>query len=493
MKRIISILLSIITIIIPLTVFANAESEIIPRISIRGFMSTPLYNGDGKQLWPLDADDMLKNINILGPEMVKLSVTGNWDKFGDAVVKSVNNIFGDLRCDKDGNPLNQSGTLFKYPAKEEIEKNPVIEYNIDWRLDPFKIAEDLNDFVLYLDSLGYHKVVFDTHSFANTILITYLTIYGTEHTKSICMLSSAYYGAGFAGCLVKGEARVNADALIEYLKGAVDHNQYKAIIDLLLDLIKKSGLNITLSDFVNKLFEKQGEKIYMDFAIPLFGCWPAIWAMTADEDVYDGMDYVFGTMLKNKISDYAPILEKINRYNNIMRSDRKGIMENINNSCNLYIFSNYGYANLPLFDGWSELSDSVVNTKYTSFGATCKAYNSTEKFTGKWASPNGLIDASTAQFKNQTWFFRNGKHRCVTEETEKMIETLLFYDGQATIDTFENYPQFMMYDSANNTVRPDVKSDSDVGIILKVKKLAEFSTKLIERFLSLLSHKKYVK
>ena len=42
-----------------------------------------------------------------------------------------------------------------------------------------------------------------------------------------------------------------------------------------------------------------------------------------------------------------------------------------------------------------------------------------------------------------------------------MIETLLYYDGQADVNTFEEYPQFLKYDRTDSRVSPFTSADAE--------------------------------
>jgi len=44
-----------------------------------------------------------------------------------------------------------------------------------------------------------------------------------------------------------------------------------------------------------------------------------------------------------------------------------------------------------------------------------------------------------------------------------MMATLLYYDGQADINTFAEYPQFLKYDRANSTVVPYTAEDAEAA------------------------------
>ncbi|MBR6005516.1 MAG: hypothetical protein IK063_04735, partial [Clostridia bacterium] len=78
----------------------------------------------------------------------------------------VYDIFAPLYMYGTGEVQDNSGTIFKYPARDKIKKDSYLIYEYDWRLDPVELAAQLNDFINYfLDCSGSDEVVLECHSY----------------------------------------------------------------------------------------------------------------------------------------------------------------------------------------------------------------------------------------------------------------------------------------------------------------------------------------
>jgi hypothetical protein len=152
-----------------------------------------------------------------------------------------------------------------------------------------------------------------------------------------------------------------------------------------------------------------------------------------------------------------------------VREKREDVLNTINDNCNFYVISRYGYSALPLTTSWHTMTDGVLDTKATSFGATVSDYDVTDLFevTNEYISPNGQIDASTCLFPEQTWFIRSASHIQHFPDIQKLAKELVCYDGQATVETFEQYPRFMYYSAATDSLIADPGISAPMTFIQK--------------------------
>ena len=126
-------------------------------------------------------------------------------------------------------------------------------------------------------------------------------------------------------------------------------------------MLKKAGLVDFITNFVNKLMLETSDKLYESTIVPLFGLWPAIWSMIPDEDFEEGYNYIFNDVLARTGADYSGIKEKIEHYNESVRSRREEILNGINENCNLYVIARYGYSSIPLSSAWATMTDGVLH------------------------------------------------------------------------------------------------------------------------------------
>ena len=84
----------------------------------------------------------------------------------------------------------------------------------------------------------------------------------------------------------------------------------------------------------------------------------------------------------------------------------------------------------------------------------------------KYISPDNVIDVSTAWFRDYTWFVKDAPHVAADYNTgfSKFTFTLLECEAQPTIDTFEEYPQFMKIGKDGNLGNVDTVYELVYGV-----------------------------
>lgn len=486
MKRIRKMISVFLAAIMVLMLFAPAVSaadyeQKVPHIDFRGFMSYTIYadkdDPDSERIFPPSTANIITTAAGLVPTLGKLAIDNNWNEFGNFFIPILSNMLSQIGYNENGEKKDNSGVHFSYPTKEELEENGLeVDFNYDWRDDPYKSASELNDLVNYLaDDLGYGQVTLESHSYAGIVMLTYLSTYGTEKVRSCCFNATAVYGAQFAGELVKGKVTISDAALIEFLRGLFDSSEYSALISAFADLLSQAGITGFVADFTTNLFDKLSDRIWKEAILPALGQWPSIWAMVPDEDFEEGYSNVFNNLYKDSKLDFSGLQEKINHFNTDIRANREQKLTAINDSASqLYVIARYGYSGVPLGDIWTANTDTVLNASAESFGGTCKDYdyNAPDAYSERYISPNGSVDASTCLFPDQTWFIRDCKH---TERQEGIIEfakTLLYSEEQATIDTYSQYPQFLVFDRAiEEVITDDNESHEKNSLITRIAEL----------------------
>ena len=471
-KKALSLLLAAVSVFILFVPAVSAQSvKNIPQIDIRGFMSYTVYEDandpNSTAAFPPSVSKITQAVKELIPAMGALALTNDWKEFGSVFIPTLNELMFPLGFGNNGEDIYGTGVHFTYPTYDELLNDPHTEFIYDWRADPFKSAEQLNDFVNYLtDDLGFDKVTIECHSYGGIVLLTYLTEYGTDKVYSCCFNASAVYGAAFAGELLKGNVNISDDALTEFLKGLFSHNDYELLLDSLADAMKKAGITGFVSDFVNDIFTKLSDMIWQTAIIPIFGNWPSIWALCPDEDFDEAYDFIFGRFYSKDGMDHSGLQQKIDNYNQKIRSVREEALKKINIETNMYVIARYGYYGVPLGTIWISNTDTVLNTSAEAFGAQCKSISQSDLFetSERYVSPNGAVDASTCLFPDQTWFIRNCKHTQREASLFEFSDALLLHDGQATIDTIEEYPQYLLFDPVTATLTRDVDIDFDTPL-----------------------------
>ncbi len=432
-----------------------------PRVFVHGFMSYDVYadvdNPDSELAWPLPQEKILYAVKEALKPLAICAIDHDLDKLGNSLAPILDEVFASTCLDYNGEITNGSGIRFEYPSAESLNTESTVNFRYDWRLDPIVLASQLNDFINYvLENSGSEQVVLDCHSLGGVITTTYLKLYGNEKIKSVVFNSSAVYGETYTGELLKGEISVDSEGLKEFIKYCFIGSDYENTLAIVCEMLQDAGLLDFVIDFAGELLNGIYDEILLS-VMKLFANWPTIWAMVPDEDVEAVKATVF-SLYKEKGINYSGLEEKINNYNTAIRPFKTETLKNTSKTTNVYVISRYGYSAIPITPGWNALGDGVVDTKFSSFGATTALYGETlNSAEGVYVSPDETVDASTCLFPEQTWFIRDMKHENMSDCLDVLMENLMYYDGLATIETFEQYPQFLKYDNENDTLIIDEK------------------------------------
>lgn len=467
-KRLLCVLLSLLLMLTPAVFSVGAEetAKPCPTIYVHGFMGTNLIedkdNPGSKVIWPPDMDGILADVKDIIPDLIKALLFDQWETFGTLAINLVKPYFEPTYLAEDGTCPNNSGVYFRYPAPNAILNRDHVDFDYDWRLDPLVLASDLNDYIDYiLASTGADQVNLTCHSLGGIIVLTYLSKYGNEKVKGVCFNTTAIYGETYTGDLMRGDIVLKADAVDYYLRYALEGNEYEVFLTELIGMLNKSGLLDLLALKLNALIKNQKERVCRELLLPMFGHWLTIWSMVPDQDMDDALDMVFNKLCAD--IDYSALREKIDAYNSDVRAGKTQTLVDLNETANVYVISRYGYSSIPVTSSYNVLSDGTVDTRYTSFGATTSNYDKTlskQQLNGvdpKYISPDKRVNASTCLFPEQTWFIRNMKHADNPASLWSMMRLLLAQDEQATVDTFEAYPRFLVYDAQADTITPDLE------------------------------------
>lgn len=434
-----------------------------PTVHVIGFMSCPLYENPGtenqKQIWPPSNDAIIGAVKEALPALVSVSVTKDWKKFSDAVIPAANKIFEPVWLNESGENDSNTGIDFSYPTKEEVLSNDKFTFEYDWRLSPLELAEQLNDFIEYIcKQSGSEKVCLTAHSYGGVISLSYISIFGSDRLQGVIFDSTAIFGETYTGELLTGKIKLSLDAIKSFLSFALDGTNYKTLVSTLTELLSRAGVLDFVINFADEMLEGIKDDAIPQVVMPLFCRWPTIWAMCPDEYLENAYNYVFGEVCKGDTATYAKLIQKLHAFDNTVRKNKVSILTETEKHCRFGVYSAYGYSAVPITPTWDANGDGVIDTKYTSFGATVAPVGkklSDEYLSGKdekYISPDKQVDASTCLFPEQTWFISGLKHSAGHDSLEELSNAILYSNEKVTVDTFEKYPRFLAFDHRSESV-----------------------------------------
>ncbi|MCQ2472246.1 MAG: alpha/beta hydrolase [Clostridia bacterium] len=472
LKKVLSVILILAVVIVPMVTLCSSAKGIkrtCPNIEVHGFMASKIYSDkddpNSTVVWPPNPDSILELAKKDLPEAAKLAYKKDWNGFAENVAMLIYKSLFPVFVGEDGAVHDNSGAYFVYPEADTITAESEVQFTYDWRTDPVEIAAKLNDYVNYiLKCSGCDKLTIECHSLGGAIVTTYLAIYGCDKVKSVAFNSTAVFGSSFISEMMSGKLNLDAQSLQEYLYFAFDYSEYHYLINGLINLARDLGILDLLANAGKSVFDAIGFIVAKEAVVPMFGNWLTIWCMIPNDEFQRAYDNVFNKVYAGE--DHSALKAKIENYNKLVRYKKTDTLLELNKKANVYVISRYGYSSVPAIQSYESISDGIIDVKYASFGATTSLYGQelNESYLStvpvEYVSPNKSIDASTCMFPEQTWFVYSMRHFKSPKPLAEFIDMLLAYDGQADVYTFKEYPRFLAYDAATNSIAEDVNSSA---------------------------------
>ncbi|MBE6820725.1 MAG: hypothetical protein E7516_06710 [Ruminococcaceae bacterium] len=495
MKRLISIILAaglIFSLCTPAFAAKSCNCGHTPVVYIPGF-GEPVYNElDSEEpvsVFPPSGDAIAKSVPDLLMAVMGGLLVGNDRIFGKYAIKGAEKMLGAAALNPDGTAIENSGVDFD-GVEEDLHKiahtltdedidDKYFTFLYDWRLSPVDNAKLLRNFVNEVKATtGHKKISFACHSQGNTVLMSYLALYGGKNIDKIVCLSPAYKGLSLVGALFTEKISVShkGDALETYLKGIMGYEDAKSqLIGAVVSLINDYGLVDFVLNYVQKMLDAQLDKVFDECLIDIFGTMPGLWSFVPDEYYDEAKE----TMLKGD-KKYDGLVKRIDYYHDNVQTKVEIILKQAKaDGAKIIISAGYNISSIPVTFEPAGQSDFLIDTKYMTLGATCAPINGSLGENYKQAnrkcghnhlSPDGIIDASTCAFSEYTWFVRDSGHSDLDEEYLEFINWTLNYKGQPTVRSSKLYPQFMML-TGSDELKPassdlPVETRSDEAVII---------------------------
>lgn len=473
---------------------AEAESNTCPLVYIPGIMSSDIYEDKNDPDSEVVIPDMQGVADALVDEIVPLilsyALNRDAQKLGVALAKLVNGMLDGWFNNPDGTAKGNMGVYCEYPDAEEIATYGKVTFLYDWRADPFVIAAELDAYINHVLKIsGSEKVAIATHSLGSVVALTYLTVYGTDKVHGLVYDTPVIEGVSYIGELLSGTVNITGEAVSGILKSVLGITGYEEILSLLVDAINIANVTGVIAITVDDILEIAAPVLFKETLIPLFACWPTIWAMTPEESMDAAIQFVFEE--NGADGTYDELRAKVEKYNIDVRATRHDTLLTLDDTAKVAVLSRYGFSSMPISEKWVNISDLVVDTKTNSLGATTAPYGEyfdDEYLSGKdlaYISPDKTVDASTCLFPEKTWFFKDSMHND-THMTSPLYTELLFGEEEFTCDTF-TLSRFTVCDRENEEFVEDTSKPEKVEKKSPVKILFDFILALFRKLAELFS------
>ncbi|MBE6799886.1 MAG: hypothetical protein E7529_01630 [Ruminococcaceae bacterium] len=477
MKKLISVLLAIVmlfTITIPAlaaqkTVAASENYDGNPVVIVRGIDFAGLTYENGEKALNVSASTIFSALMDGFMGMLKLKKV---DSVLDGAFLAAKEVFDPISCDKEGNSKYYDVSMKQYPesmasypefvaslpdgGEEGIVKTAVDKYGAentyfftyDWRKTPEQIADELHSLIgTARRNSGKDKVNIICASMGGMVTTAYFYYYGTYNVESAVFLSGAQNGTYVCGDALNGRIVFDGDVLVKFINGATGDNVFLKIFIGIFDMLGVVDFIANIAnDMVSESFDRGNDLMLRDS----LGAFCGFWALCPDEDFESGVENIFG----GHEEDYPVLLDKIDGVKDFVFSTEDTLSKAMADGVKISFVSNYNSGLVPVYEKANLNGDNVLEAELTSNFATIAPLGETlskgyiENADPKYISPDNVIDASTAVFKDNTWFVKDAPHVAADYRTgfSEFTFTLLESETQPTINSFEKYPQFMIAD-----------------------------------------------
>jgi pimeloyl-ACP methyl ester carboxylesterase len=481
-------LLSAVTVFVLLSgsfgLFAAAQKECgcgtAPIVVVSGFATVPLVRDVGtdseEQVWAPSGKIIINGVTGVLYPLLRLLFTGDWTAFFDESDPKILSIFESVRCDDDGEPVYDL-SVRKFPLSADNYSDfyngdtndeqafiktaigvyggdHVYFFSYDWRLDPVEHARELRDFIKNVKKeTGHRKVTIAGCSMGGNVILSYLRLFGSGDIHNYIMDNAAFQGMSLVGELLKLDFGFDVNSASGYI--------YQFSKNRLLDgFLRKSGILDFLIPRAEDIIDRTSGQLSKEVLYPVFANIPGIWSLVPHDSYEDAKAAALDSE-KN-----AKLIKKIDFYHYEVQQMAERLMKKAKaNGTNIIILSNYNYYGVPITSSRNNNNDILIDTKYSSGGATCAGPGGTlgDGYVQKkmscghnHVSPDGVIDASTCMFPEYTWFVKDMKHLDFPYGSQG-ADFLMWIAGakeQPTVHKDSRYPQFMKFDYKTGELTP---------------------------------------
>lgn len=417
-----------------------------------------------------DTGDVIKRLSPVIAAAGELVLTKDYDAFGDTLIECVNDIFGDLALDRDGNSRPNVTSPEAVPEGSDHGLDASYYFGYDFRLDPCENAEKLHKFIEEVKKLTNHTTVrFRASSMGGVVALSYMRLYGTSDIETVIFQCCPLLGTAVAGELFCGKVQIDKDALLRYGEGALpalDSDFFGGVLYALLEALNAAGVLDGLVNIADDLVLHLKDRVYNECLIPIFSTLPGIWSFVPDEYYEAAKSY-----MKLDPDTQSGLIKKLDFYHYEVQSKAKELFESAKKTTNLYILAGYNMQRTPLVTAYMNTSDGTVDTTYASCGAVCaplgqelpQDYVQARYSDKNYISPDRMIDASTCLLPESTFFVKDMLH-CKCHDGHHALYRLMFESKeQFTVFDYPEYPQFLQNDTVNKTFRPVAQNTTPLG------------------------------
>ena len=470
MKKLLSVILTAVMLFtVAMPAFAASEKADYngnPVVIVRGINFTSIKFEDGSGPFNISTGTIL---GVLLESVITKFALKNEDALYDAFAEIVTDIFEPIAYDKNCESVNElsapayTKSLANYPnyghfndaegglVREAVKRygaENVYLFSYDWRKSAKQLAGELSALIdTAKEASGKKQVDIICASMGCMITTAYFTYHGYDSVNKAVYVSGAHNGVYALGDAFSGHLSINTETVRNTVDSLIGDNFFAKVLINVFDWLGAIDfLTEYLNKWVNDNYEKANDDVFRD----CFGCLPGYWALCPDDRFDEAYETVFGDCE----DEYAAVCEVVKETGDFIKGSDEVIAGAYKAGIEISFIANYNVPAVPVYESAVLNGDGTIETVLASNGATVAPYGKTlsgDEITDEaYLSADRVIDASTAAYKDYTWFIRNGEHVATDYGTDcnAFVFWLFECENQPTIRTDERYPQFLVTDSS---------------------------------------------
>ena len=493
LKRLLALTLTLLM-LLPIVATGVQAATIVdlPIVYVAGKYAEIWNQDETKLLYPLDppiADTIKDKLAAILAKFQLGEQLGQWEACANEIYNTIAPRYEPLVMDDNGNPRNGTHTKAVPLPQKKTSSFWLHDYmfTYDSRLDPYENARLLNTYINnVLVMTGKSQVQLIGRCLGTTVIATYLTEYGCSKVKTCIFYAAAFNGVYVMDGFFSSDFDIDYNRVQYYLKnGKRDEGGNFDTIQSTADGIDKMGLFGWFLSSANNGIQQMKEYLFPRLTLAIFGTWPGHWAMVSKDAFQKAKETTLADSTK-----YAGLIKKVERYQtNVMAKFPQTLEACRQRGMRIAIVCKYNLPLPPLSPDSSMMADGTVELRTMSLGATARnvgeeltadyieslkdsptmeSYVATMRNQGKmiylddntnrtirrsnYLSKDNMVDASTCQYPDYTWFIKNCPHASYPAEINQMFLEIFRSPTQYTITSNSKYPQYVAFDSDSNTI-----------------------------------------
>ncbi len=480
MKKVISIILSLLLIFgTSVVAFATeTESEVAdaeyPFVICRGMDFDGLTMDLGLEternaLNPIEIGDIVSTLAKCVGNAVK---EGSIDGIMPPLMEYLDYVMGGLACDNNGNSVHNT-TMKSYPlaisnypdyleehkeiapmehgivmgAVDRYGADNVYYYAYDWRFSPRDTCDGLNKMIeLAKAEHNTDKVNLVCASMGGAVVDAYIYEYGTNSLNKCIFDGTVFCGTYVVTDLFQKKVLITGTGLEYFLYDKMGDNNF------LVKMLATTGILDTVASLAMKFVDRYIDYVYDNFLIDTFVTMPALWAIVLPDEFDACIETMFPT--EEDKAHYAEVIKEAYELNEMMTGMDELLLSLPEKGVEVAVFAGYHMSPVPVYERSASHGDNVLESALMLGRA--RVANFGEELEGESAmmSPDKQVDLATSLFPEYTWAIKDMPHVSCGYGTEvaDFLFWLVEFEGQPTVTSNPQYPQFMISSADENLI-----------------------------------------